>query len=64
MRSYAAFNDEVVQRYEESLVLQHYKPRTKPFYRRMVRTFAEYLKDKSIASVTHLDVRSYIAHLC
>ena len=63
MRSYAAFNEEVVKRYEEWLVVQHYRPRTKQFYRRMVRTFAEYLKDKSIASVTHLDVRSYIAHL-
>ena len=63
MRSYAAFNEEVVQRYEEWLVVQHYRPRTKQCYRRMVRTFAEYLKDKSIATVTHLDVRSYIAHL-
>jgi site-specific recombinase XerD len=63
MRSYAAFNEEVVKRYEEWLVIQHYRPRTKQFYLRIVRTFAEYLKDKSIASVTHLDVRSYIAHL-
>jgi len=63
MRSYAVFNEEVVKRYEEWLVVQHYRPRTKQSYRRMVRTFAEYLKDKSIASVTHLDVRSYIAHL-
>jgi len=63
MRSYTAFNEEVVKRYEEWLVVQHYRPRTKQFYRRIVRTFAEYLKDKSIASVTHLDVRSYIAHL-
>lgn len=56
-------NEEVVKRYEEWLVAEHYRPRTKQFYRRIVRTFAEYLKDKSIASVTHLDVRSYIAHL-
>lgn len=63
MRSYATFNEEVVKRYEEWLVVQHYRPRTKQLYRRMVRTFAEYLKDKSIASVTHLDVRAYIAHL-
>jgi len=63
MRSYAAFNEEVVKRYEEWLVIQHYRPRTKQFYRRIVRTFAEYLNDKSIASVTHLDVRAYIAHL-
>jgi hypothetical protein len=55
MRSYAAFNEEVVKRYEEWLVVQHYKPRTKQSYRRMVRTFAEYLRDKSIAGVTHLD---------
>ncbi|MGA6957748.1 MAG: phage integrase N-terminal SAM-like domain-containing protein, partial [Candidatus Acidiferrales bacterium] len=52
-----------MKRYEEWLVVQHYRPRTKQLYRRMVRTFAEYLKDKSIASVTHLDVRAYIAHL-
>ncbi len=63
MRSYTAFNEEVVKRYEEWLVVQHYRPRTKQLYRRMVRTFAEYLKHKSIASVTHMDVRSYIAHL-
>jgi hypothetical protein len=54
MHSYAAFNQEVVKRYEEWLVVQHCRPRTKQFYRRMVRTFAKYLKDKSIASVTHL----------
>jgi len=63
MRSYAAFNEEVIKRYEEWLLVQHYTPRTKQCYRRMVRTFVDYLKDKSIASVTHLDVRSYIAHL-
>jgi site-specific recombinase XerD len=63
MRSYAAFNEEVVKRYEEWLVIQHYRPRTKQLYRRMVRRFAEHLRDKSIASVTHLDVRSYIARL-
>jgi site-specific recombinase XerD len=63
MRSYVAFNEEVAKRYEEWLLIQHYTPRTKQLYRRMVRTFIEYLKDKSVASVTHLDVRSYIAHL-
>jgi site-specific recombinase XerD len=63
MRSYAAFNEEVVKRYEEWLLIQHYTPRTKQCYRRMVRTFVDYLKEKSIASVTHLDVRSYIAYL-
>jgi hypothetical protein len=39
MRSYAAFNEEVGIRYEEWLVVQHYEPRTKQFYRRIVRTF-------------------------
>jgi site-specific recombinase XerD len=63
MRSYAAFNEEVVKRYEEWLLIQHYTPRTKQWYRRTVRTFIDYLKAKSVASVTHLDVRSYIAHL-
>jgi site-specific recombinase XerD len=63
MRSYAAFNEEVMKCYEEWLLIQHYKPRTKQFYRRVAWTFIEFIKDKSVASATHLDVRSYIAHL-
>jgi site-specific recombinase XerD len=63
MRSYAAFNEEIARRYEEWLIIQHYKPRTKQSYRRIVRTFIEYLKHKSVVGVTHLDVRSYIAYL-
>jgi len=63
MRPDAAFNEEVVKRYDESLIVRHDRPRRKQFSRRVARTFVEYLKDKSIAGVTHLDVRSYIAHL-
>lgn len=63
MRSYAAFNQEVLKRYAEWMVIQHYTARTKQVYWRKATQFIDYLKDKSLASVTHLDVRSYIVHL-
>jgi site-specific recombinase XerD len=63
MHSSAAFNEEVLKRYEEWMVVQHYTARTKQTYWRKATQFIDYLKDKSLASVTHLDVRTYIAHL-
>jgi hypothetical protein len=64
MRSYAAFNEEVVKRYEEWLVVQHYRPRTKQFYRRMVRTFSDYFdlkpdQAKSIAAEVGIAVSGW-----
>jgi site-specific recombinase XerD len=63
MRSYAAFNEEVLRRYAEWMVVQHYTARTKQVYWRKATQFIDYLKDKSLASVTHLDIRKYIVHL-
>ena len=48
VRSYAAFNEEVVKRYEEWLLVQHYTPRTKQCYRRMVRTFIDLLTKSGV----------------
>jgi len=64
MRSYAVFNEEVVKRYEEWLVVQHYRPRTKQFYRRMVRTFGDYFdlkpdQAKSIAAEVGIAVSGW-----
>lgn len=63
MRSYAAFNDEVAKRYEEWMVIQRLAPRTQQWYSRTVGMYLDFLGNKSVVAATHLDVRSFVAHL-
>lgn len=63
MRCYAKFNDDVVRRYEEWLVIQRYQPRTQQLYKRVVLRYLEFLREQSVAEATHLDIRSYLALL-
>jgi site-specific recombinase XerD len=43
--------------------IQHYSEGTKYLYRQSIRLFLEFLKDKSAAQVTHLDVRKFLLSL-
>jgi site-specific recombinase XerD len=45
------------------MVIQHYTASTKTMYRQTIRLFLEFLQDKSVAGVTHLDIRNFIARL-
>jgi site-specific recombinase XerD len=63
MRSYANFNRNVSKRYDQWLVLQHYSKGTKYVYRQSIRLFIEFLRDKAIVDVTHIDVRKFMLSL-
>jgi hypothetical protein len=63
MLSFAGYNEELLIRYNQWLVIQHYAPKTKRTYSRSIRLFVDYLGDTSLADVTHVEVRSYIAWL-
>lgn len=63
MRSYARFNKRLARRYDEWMVAMHYAGVTQRIYRRVIRQFTQFLGKKSLAAVTHIDVRSFIARL-
>jgi site-specific recombinase XerD len=63
MRSAAKFNQIVVQRYAEWMAVQHYARLTRRAYSRTIRLFVEFLGTKSLAAVTHLDVREFLARI-
>lgn len=63
MDSAARFNRRVANRYEQWMVIQHYTTETKALYRKTIGLFLDFLKDKSLARVTHYDVRNFIAKL-
>jgi site-specific recombinase XerD len=63
MRSYANTNKKLAKRYDEWMIALHYAPHTQYAYRRIIRRFVEFLGKKSIASVTHLEVRQFAAHV-
>lgn len=63
MRSHAKFNRNVSKRYDQWLVIQQYSKGTKYVYRQSVRLFIEFLRDKAVVDVTHLDVRRFMLFL-
>jgi site-specific recombinase XerD len=64
MRSgYARYNCRLADRYERWMTIQHYTRESRSVYRKTIRLFLKFLGDKSIARVTHLDVRNFIATL-
>lgn len=63
MRSSSNFNRKLSERYEQWMVIQRYSVGTKYVYRQTLRLFVEFLKDKSIVDVTHLDIRKFMLSL-
>jgi site-specific recombinase XerD len=63
MRSLSNFNRRLVKRYEQWMVIQRYSIGTKYVYRQTLRLFVEFLREKSIVDVTHLDVRRFMLRL-
>jgi len=63
MRSYASFNQKLAGRWDSWMVIQHYSIGTQYLYKQSVKLFVEFLNDKSITDVTHLDVRRFLLHL-
>jgi site-specific recombinase XerD len=63
MRSYAGFNQKLVRRWEQWMVIQHYSVGTKYVYKQSLALFVDFLSEKSITDVTHLDVRQFLLRL-
>jgi len=63
MRSYAAFNRKLVDRYEQWMVVEHHSVATKYLYKQSLGRFVEFLKNTSIVDVTHLDIRRFLLSL-
>jgi site-specific recombinase XerD len=63
MRSHTAFNRKLEKRYHAWMVAMHYAPDTQSMYRRSLSKFIRFLGDRSVVSVTHWDIREFIAHV-
>jgi integrase/recombinase XerD len=63
MRSHTAFNQKLVRRWDQWMVVQHYSVGTKYVYKQTLRLFVNFLGDKSITDVIHLDIRRFLLRL-
>lgn len=63
MRSYSRFNKSLAKKYEEWMVALHYARHTKRIHRRSIRLFIEFLGNKSISAVTHVEVRQFMIRI-
>jgi integrase/recombinase XerD len=63
VRNHFKSNQAMARRYDDWMAVQHYDRRTEYMYRRTLRMFIEFLGKKSVASVTHFDVRRFIARV-
>lgn len=63
MRSYTQFNRGLATRYDRWMIAMHYAKTTQRLYRKTICQFIEFLGTKSLANVSHVDVREFIAHL-
>jgi site-specific recombinase XerD len=63
MRSYARFNQELIRRYQLWMNAQQYASATKHIYGGVIQEFCAFLGEKSATSVTHFDIRAFLASL-
>ncbi|HXQ25789.1 MAG TPA: tyrosine-type recombinase/integrase [Candidatus Acidoferrales bacterium] len=61
MRSYARFNRGLARQYDQWMVAMHYAKATQHTYRKTIRRFIEFLGKRSLATVSHVDIRQFIA---
>ncbi len=63
MPTHARFNQELGRRFDLWMIAQQYALRTKQRYRRVLQDFFGFLGKKSVTSVTHFDIRAYLARV-
>jgi site-specific recombinase XerC len=63
MRSFAAFNNKLAKRYDQWMVAMKYADRTKHQHQRGIMSFLAFIGKKPLTSVTHLDIREFMARL-
>jgi site-specific recombinase XerD len=60
MRNYTRFNGGLARQYDQWMIAMHYAEKTQHVYRRAVRRFSEFMGRRSLASVSHIDIRQFI----
>ena len=61
MHSYARFNRGLAKQYDQWMVAMHYAKSTQHIYRKVLLMFIKFLGPKSLASVSHGNIRKFIA---
>jgi integrase/recombinase XerC len=61
MRSHAQFNRGLARQYNQWMVAMHYAKSTQRLYRKTIRQFIGFLGKKSVASVSHINIRQFVA---
>lgn len=59
-KSYAEVNRRLIDRYYDWMVAQNFAKETKVYYFKVLRLYCDFLGSKSIAGVSHLDIRRFI----
>jgi len=57
------FNRTLAKRYHDWMVAMHYAKTTQLMYDKIVRQFVEFLGERSVVAVTHVDIRQFIAYM-
>jgi integrase/recombinase XerC len=60
MLSATQFNQDLVERYERWLTVQHYSPETRRVYVRTVKDFSRFMSLKAVTRATHLDIKEFL----
>jgi integrase/recombinase XerD len=63
LRTFAKNNRALAKRYDEWMLAMHYAKDTQSAYRKVIRMFIDFLGEKSAVTVTHWDIRKYIAQI-
>ena len=63
MRSYARFNRGIAKQYDQWMIAMHYAKTTQHIYRKTIRQFTDFLNKRSLATVSHVDIRKFIAQM-
>lgn len=61
--SHSRTNRQLAKRYDDWMIALHYQDNTRKSSQRVLGRFNEFLKQRSIASVTHLEIREFLTHI-
>ena len=63
MHSYVRYNRGLAKQYDQWMVAMHYAKTTQGTYRRVLQRFIEFIGSRSVANVTHLDIRRFVGQI-
>lgn len=59
----SGLNPRLIKRYDNWMIALHYTVSTRKYAQRVLETFNKFLGERSIASVTHLQIREFLTYL-